>query len=153
MAYADYAFYKNEYFGMAINEEDFSRLALRASQFLDYYTQGRAEKNPELKPLKMACCALAEQYKTIDATQMLMDKSLQDALSPSGQQEVSSETVGGWSRSYRSSADNANAALQAAQKGNVSLASVANLYLANTGFLYRGGRCRNEYVSAHGYDL
>ena len=55
MIYADFSFYKDTYLGRSINEEDFSRLALRASSFLDYYTQGRASKNPELYALKMAC--------------------------------------------------------------------------------------------------
>lgn len=42
MAYADYRYYITTYLGTAIQEADFPRLSLRASSFLDYYTQGRA---------------------------------------------------------------------------------------------------------------
>ena len=54
MAYADFEFYINKYMGTAIDLPGFDRLALRASSFLDYYTQGRAAQNPELEALKMA---------------------------------------------------------------------------------------------------
>ena len=55
MVYADYDYYKTAYLGTAIAESDFPRLALRASSFLDYYTQGRAGENPSLDALKMDC--------------------------------------------------------------------------------------------------
>ena len=42
MIYADYEFYKTEYFGVAISEADFPRLARRASSYIDYITMGRA---------------------------------------------------------------------------------------------------------------
>ena len=57
MAYADYAYYTTAYLGTTIGEADFPRLSLRASSYLDYYTQGRAGENPDLDALKMACCA------------------------------------------------------------------------------------------------
>ena len=60
MAYADYEYYTTTYLGTAIKEDDFPRLSLRASSFLDYYTQGQAAQNPDLDALKMACCAVAE---------------------------------------------------------------------------------------------
>ena len=71
MAYADYRYYITTYLGTAIQEADFPRLSLRASSFLDYYTQGRAARNDGLDALKMACCAIAEQYQAIDAAQAL----------------------------------------------------------------------------------
>ena len=54
MAYADYRYYITTYLGTAIQEADFPRLSLRASSFLDYYTQGRAARNAGLDALKMA---------------------------------------------------------------------------------------------------
>lgn len=141
MVYADYGFYVASYLGTAINSGDFSRLALRASAFLDYYTQGRAAKNAGSEALKMACCALAEQYQTIEQAQTLANKSLAaGAASDNG--EVQSETVGSWSRSYRSGGESASAAANAASAAQSSLAAVARQYLAGTGLLYRGGRCR-----------
>ena len=124
MVYADYDYYKTAYLGTTITESDFPRLALRASSFLDYYTQGRAGENPSLDALKMACCAVAEQYRVIDAYQ---SRSIEE-------QEKQSESVGSWSVSYRSSAE-------MSQDAKTQLRSAAEMYLANTGILYRGGRC------------
>ena len=55
--------------------------------------------------------------------------------------EVQSETVGSWSRSYRSGGDSARSAAQAAAENRAALLSIARQYLARTGLLYRGGRC------------
>lgn len=148
MSYADYEFYSGEYFGRAISEADFPHLSMRASAFLDYYTQGRAKAHPDMPELKMACCALAEQYQLIDAAQELANKSIAASIeSDSG--EVQSETVGSWSKSYRSGGDSAASALSATANAQASLSAIARQYLSGTGLLYRGGRCRHEHVSAH----
>ena len=76
MVHADYDFYRNEYFGRAIPAEDFPRLALRGSQYIDYITQGRAAAQVELEAVQMCCCALAEQYQSIEAAAQLAQKSL-----------------------------------------------------------------------------
>ena len=73
MVYADYNYYTQNYLGTMLNEEDFSRLALRASSFLDYYTRGRAAQNAELEAVKMACCAVAEQQHVIEKARALAD--------------------------------------------------------------------------------
>ena len=124
MAYADYEYYTTTYLGTAIKEADFPHLSLRASSFLDYYTQGRAGENPSLDALKMACCAVAEQYRMIDAYQ---SRSIEE-------QEKQSESVGSWSVSYRGGAE-------ASQEAQTQLKSAAAQYLARTGMLYRGRRC------------
>lgn len=134
MAYADYRFYKEQFYGRAIEELDFPRLASRASSFLDYYTMGKSKKNEELHDLKMACCAIAEKYQTIDAAQ----KIAVDALSASG--EKKSETVGSYSVSYTTGEESTKTALSIAENANAALAQVAQMYLAGTGLLYRGGR-------------
>lgn len=140
MVYADFDFYANEYCGQAVNEYSFYRLAIRASSYLDYYTQGRAVKNPDLVELKMACCALAEQYQIIEQAQALANKNLSAAMESDGG-EVQSETVGSWSKSYRSGGDSAGAAASVAANAQASLATVARQYLSGTGLLYRGRRC------------
>lgn len=139
MAYADYDFYKITYLGTAIQEADFPRLSLRASSFLDYYTQGRAAQNPELDALKMACCAVAEQYQYIDAAQALAQKSLTASLESKG--ELQSQTVGSWSKTYRSGGDSAQQALSSVQTAQAALGAIAQQYLAGTGLLYRGRGC------------
>lgn len=150
MIYADYAFYMSVYMGSAINDTDFPRLARRASAFLDYYTQGRAKENPNIRELKMACCAIAEQEQIIEQAQMLAAKSLASGIDSD---EVQSESVGSWSRSYRSGGESASAAETAAANAQSSLASLARQYLSGTNLLYRGGRCRHGYVSTHGDGL
>jgi len=150
MAYADYDFYKNEYFGASIEEADFPRLALRGSQYIDYITQGRAQARPQLETVKMACCALAEQYQVIEMTQKLARKSLGNALA-SSEGELSSQSVGDWSQSYLSGGDSAQAAANAAAAAQSGLAEIAQRYLGLTGLLYRGiGRCRHEGMTGGG---
>lgn len=141
MAYADYEYYTTTYLGSAIKEEDFPRLAMRASSFLDYYTQGRAAQNADLDALKMACCAIADQYQYIDTAQALAQKSLTASLESDG--ELQSQTVGSWSKTYRSGGDSAQQALSSVQTAKASLSSIAQQYLAGTGLLYRGRGCFN----------
>ena len=144
MAYADYEYYTTAYLGTAIQEAEFSRLALRASSFLDYYTQGRAAPNSELDALRMACCAIAEQYQSIDAAQALAQKALTSAMNSGG--ELQSQSVGSWSKTYRSGGDSAQQALSSAQAAQASLAAIAQQYLGTTGLLYRGRGCSCGYV-------
>ena len=65
MIYANYSDYIYRYLGRAIrSEEDFDRLALRASAFLDRITFGRAEHYRDTKgKLALACCAVAERLQ------------------------------------------------------------------------------------------
>ena len=137
MAYADYRYYITTYLGTAIQEADFPRLSLRASSFLDYYTQGRAARNDGLDALKMACCAIAEQYQAIDAAQALAQKALSASVTSEG--ELQSQSVGSWSKTYRSGGDSAQQALGA----------IAQQYLGATGLLYRGRGCGYGHVSPY----
>ena len=136
MAYADFEYYANTYLGTAIEYNDFSRLSLRASAFLDYYTQGRAAKNAKLDALKMCCCAIAEQYQYIDTAKALAQKSITSSLENNG--ELQSQTVGSWSKTYRSGGDSAQQALSSVQAAQSALTAIAQQYLAGTGLLYRG---------------
>lgn len=146
MAYADYEFYVSTYLGTAIQEADFPRLALRASSFLDYYTQGRAGENAELDALKMACCAVAEEYQTIETAKALAKKALSASLSTEGG-ELQSQSVGSWSKTYRSAGESAEQAAASAAGAQSALSSAANQYLAGTGLLYRGRGCSYGHVS------
>lgn len=152
MAYADYEYYINTYMGTAIQAAEFPRLALRASSFLDYYTQGRAARAAGLDAVKMACCALAEQYQAIDAANALMQKSLAFSLS-SGGGELQSQTVGSWSRTYRSGGESAAQASASAKAARDGLVDAANMYLSQTGLLYRGRGCECGYVPPYGDGL
>lgn len=125
MAYADYEFYKNEYFGNAISEEHFNRLALRASGFLDYYTRGKTKNHTDKVEVKMACCAVAEKI-------LILETSEKRLASDSG--ALQSETVGSYSVSYQNGAD-------VTETAKSEMVIAARQYLAHTGLLYRGGGC------------
>lgn len=121
--YANYTFYTEKYLGSALTEEEFARAATRASSFIDYYTMNKAATYNDVNDvLAMCCCALAEQYKIIENAQ---------AQSMSG--ELQSQTVGAWSKTYKSGTDTAADARKA-------LSDIAMDYLAGTGLLYRGGK-------------
>lgn len=136
MIYADFIYYAGTYFG-TMPEEDYARCAVRASAYLDYYTQGRAAQNTELAALKMCCCALADNYKVIEMAKELATKNLTGSLS--SDVEVKSETVGGYSRTMSGGAENALAALNTTEGAKKLLAATCTEYLAHTGLLYRGG--------------
>lgn len=135
MAYADYTYYYGTYMG-TMSEEDFSRLAVRASSYLDYYTRDKAKDNAELDAVKMCCCALVDVYKLIETAKELANKDMTAGLSSDA---IQSETVGGYSRTMRSGGEGASSSLQAGMDAKKQLAATAMEYLANTGLLYRGG--------------
>lgn len=139
MIYADYIYYQDVYIGSLLAEDQFDAMAAHASRYIDYYTQNRAKDNAELNEVKMACCALAEQYKAITDARLLADKSIAFAMSNDG--EVTAESVGGYSVSRKSGGSGALSAMEAANAAQNALPSIAYRYLANTGLLYRGG-CR-----------
>lgn len=93
--YADYDFYLNTYYGNAIPEEDFPRLSTRASDYIRSVTNGISDtvNDLQLEAVKKATCAIAD---------VLLDEEIMNTSTFSGEQSVSSETVGGWSKSYRS---------------------------------------------------
>lgn len=133
MVYADYSFYKNSFLGSAISEADFPRLALRASQFLDYYTLGKSRNNSGLENLKMACCAIAEKYQVVEKAQKAVEESLTDGGN------LKSESVGSYSVSYQTASEKAKGANQAVIDAQNGVVATARQYLVGTGLLYRGG--------------
>ena len=138
MAYADYTFYSTEWLGTAIAEADFPRLALRASDFIDYYTRGKAAASDATTALAKACCAIAEQMQEDEKLRALAARSVDAALDGNG--EVKSETVGSWSKTYATASDYAgNADKTGATALRAQYARIADEYLVNTGLLYRGG--------------
>lgn len=71
MAYADYEFYTTSCFGSVVPETDFSRLAERASDFVDTMTfdrlvDGLPTNERSQKRIKKAVCSLAELMYQIE---------------------------------------------------------------------------------------
>ena len=71
MAYADYDFYIESYFGLVVPENDFDRLAGRASDFVDTLTfdrllGGLPTNERARKRIRKAVCSLAELMYQIE---------------------------------------------------------------------------------------
>lgn len=95
MAYADYTFYTGVYYGDQISEEDFPMLSERASDYIRSVTNGISDNVTDdisLTAVKKAMCSVAE---------VIQDESRITSKAFSGEATVSSESVGSWSRSYR----------------------------------------------------
>lgn len=65
MQYADSLFYKNEYFGNTIPDENLERMLCRSSEKIDFYTFGRSRNFQDLSEfekemVKKAVCAEAD---------------------------------------------------------------------------------------------
>lgn len=142
MAYADFNYYADQFYGTAIEAADFPRLSLRASDFIDYITRNKAAKTTDetvLEALSKACCAIAEQMQIDERNKAIAAQTATEALSAGGG-EVKSETVGGYSVSYTTALDYVKNA-DAAKAEVAGYMSIALRYLSNTGLLYRGGCC------------
>ncbi len=137
MVYATYDYYVGTYYGQ-MPESDFGRLAVRASSYLDYITLGKAAKNADLDAVQMACCALIDAYADVERAKSAATKSLDSMQDGS---ELQSQSVGNWSRTYRSGADTASGALATAAEVEKGLYLIASRYLLTTGLLYRGRGC------------
>lgn len=118
--YADYDFYLNTYFGNVISEEDFPRLSERASDCIRSATRGLSDTVDgwQMDAVRKASCAIADA---------LLDEEIMTAGAFSGEQAVSSETVGSWSRSYGSSSFSATGVEYIEKRKTDALA----LYLKN----------------------
>jgi len=110
MVYIEYGFYTTQYKGNVIPGSDFSRLATRASGYIDYITIGRAASYSADDAVKMAACAVAD---------------IMASLEKGG--ELSSQSVGGWTQNY----------VTTNKSNDRKLYDAAMIYLSNTGLLSR----------------
>ena len=124
---------------------------------------GRASSYSADDAVKMACCAIAEEYQLPEMAKGAARKALYAAPETAddtgatvgmgtvgkavvghtastvsvSEPELQSQSVGAWSKSYRSAGESAAAALKAVDESN--LAKVAAIYLARTGLLMARG--------------
>lgn len=101
MVYADYDYYVDNYMGKSISEEDFTSLSVKASAYVDWVTMQRAKNatGDASEAIKSAVCALCE---------IIQDGEKLNVISSDTERPLSSETVGGWSRSFGSKSVSAN---------------------------------------------
>lgn len=112
MMYADYIYYLDVH-GGAMPEEDFRRLARKASAYLDQVTMGRAVSMACDNRIKDACCAVAEEYLAQERGTVVSETNDKHSITMAREEK----------------------------SGNARLYEAAALYLANTGLLFRGVRC------------
>ncbi|GAB5081331.1 hypothetical protein Osc1_05040 [Hominimerdicola sp. 21CYCFAH17_S] len=121
--YADYSFYIDDYLcgrKEVLNLAGYIYYARAASLLIQKYAGGNINEDDVPDCVKMCCCELAE---FICKNEQLRDQ----------QGMVSSESVGGWSRSYEST-EVRNAAI------DKNTHDIIYKWLSGTGLLYRGVR-------------
>lgn len=162
MAYCDYDFYINKYYGNLVAEADFPRLAEKASDKIDQFTFNRLsiadDNNLEAKiyggfeklsiadsdKVKKAVCALAEVFSDIE----LMQKAERNALGTVESEDgtikgkvITSISAGNESISF-ATGSNSKSALSMAMSDkkllNIYLYDTVVEYLTGTGLLYAG---------------
>lgn len=120
MAYSDYEFYKNRYFGIIIPESDFHRLAERASDFIDTITFDRLVDGPPTEEraaakVQKAVCAVAETLYHIElaeqqALSAASGTSTETGVMPGTTGVITSKSSGSESISFASPSELAGSA-------------------------------------------
>lgn len=120
MIYANLDFYTKEYLcgkAMVIDSTAFNFYAREASAVIKKHTFDRVTE-PVPEEVQLCCCELAEKIYVRDKQR-------------NANGGVSSESVGGWSKSYESS--------EAQEKQfNTEVKNIISKWLLSTGLLYRG---------------
>lgn len=141
MAFCNYEFYKNEYLGNLIAEEDFPRLAMRATQKLNLITYGRLYVTEDgikfcegiidvllddetQDKIKKCMCALAELLSDVDMAN--------NAMRQAGAVGVKSVSSGSESISF------SDVAVNSSKNLNSEIYQIGKEYLTSTGLLYAG---------------
>lgn len=120
MNYADEQFYKNEYLcgKKAVIDTAFDFYARSATQKIKQYTGSNIDEDNIPECVKMCCCELAEQFYAAEKT----DNS---------NGGITSESVGGWSKTYESTENRQQNLDRAARQ-------IVYKWLSGTGLLFRG---------------
>lgn len=152
MAYADYHFYTEKYYGDTVPENDFPKYADRASDRIDAITFGRLvndfpEEERAVTKVKKAVCAVAETLYQIDQIKKASMETVGTVTREDGTvtgKAVSSVSSGSESISYvtGTSGNNTDIYSQAAMDKkveNVLLRQIATDYLA--GVVDKKGTC------------
>ena len=108
MAYTDYAFYTNEYYGDVVPETDFPKYADRASDRIDTITfdrlaDGLPSDSRANKKVQKAVCSVAEALYQIDSVKNALLNNLGTVETEDGKvtgKTVSSVTAGSESITY-----------------------------------------------------
>lgn len=116
MAYTDYAFYTNEYYGDVVPENDFPKYADRASDRIDTITfdrlaDGLPSDSRANKKVQKAVCSVAEALYQIDSIKNTLLNNLGTVETEDGKitgKTVSSVTAGSESITYSTGTSDAS---------------------------------------------
>lgn len=131
MAYADYQFYTESFYGNSVKFEDFSRLAERASEIIDSMTYYRINNDFISRYdtlVKKACCAVAEFLNNVEIVQksMISDNKI-----------ITSESAGNISQTYANPVTAYAEYLTDESKKNTEIYEIIRKYLSHTGIMNR----------------
>ncbi len=122
---ADYGFYRENYYGTLLTEENFPKYADRADSHLDELTMGRyADDRLRGEPLvavKKAECAIADLCLNLEQAELQSDAAW----------KVQSEKVGNHTVQFRNNAE-------IAEQTEKQIRKVAVRYLGRYGLMYKG---------------
>ncbi|MBR1677322.1 MAG: hypothetical protein IJ706_10975 [Clostridia bacterium] len=120
MKYAEFSFYQTEYLGDRITDEStFNRLALRASERLDYFTFGKIDGSDVSDSVRLAVCSMADI--------LFWEEKRKNAHEG---RELASESNDGYSVSFASASDTERQGLTDRQ-----LYQAAYVYLSQSGLM------------------
>ena len=128
---ADYEFYRENYYGDQLTEENFPKYATRADAHLDELTMGKyaCDRLPAetVEAVKMAECAIADLCLNLEQAELQSDAAW----------KVEGEKVGNHSVTYRNSAE-------IAQQTQKQIRAAAARYLLRWGLLNRSIPCMHR---------
>lgn len=132
--YADYVFYREQYHGQ-MEEEDFNRHMLSATQYIRYLTMGKADQYAG-EELKYAACEAADIYFSVSVSD----------LSKAGSGRVKSESNDGYSVTFATEGKDGETSEELASR---KVSFVIRKWLLPTGLLRRKVRCAHDYQCGH----
>lgn len=123
MAYSDYTFYTDSFFGDVLTKDNFNRFAERASDFMDTITfkrlvDGLPSDAWDAKRVQKCVCALAEIYYYLDLAQksataaVVGSSSSSDSASDTKSGTIKSVSSGSESITYMTPSEQASGASQ-----------------------------------------
>jgi len=115
----DYLFYKNNFGGFRIPEENFTFYERKAAAYINAVTFGRITDDNITDDVRYAVCDAADQYFKAEKNKAVSEG-------------ISMERVDDYQISYTNGGTDGVAAVEA------SLRSSVKFWLGNTGLLYRG---------------
>ncbi len=128
----DYEYYKETYEGSSIPESSFKKMAIKASEKLNYYTQDRISEDNIADKIRNTTCEIAEL--------LFEQESLKEKLINYDEtnKEVASETLGPRSISYVNKSSQQANLIKSKEELEKDIYKICYQSLVHTGLMYRG---------------